>query len=105
MFATRLGVPGSIDLSRTPIDSRVSPRMMFALREQLEEEGLGSSLQAQKLDRTFLSCRQFFLEEMRPLFLQMDKSNVARTTNPRFWWWNLDNEKMIEEISLRLGSR
>ena len=79
-----------------------SPRMMFALRERLEEEGLGSSPQAKNLDQAFIANRDVILEEIGPLFQQIDKSKVSRTCDPRFWWWNLDDERVVAEISRRL---
>ncbi len=90
----------TLDLNYT-----VSPRMMFALREKLEEEGLGNSPQAETLERAFITNRRYILEEMGPLFRQMDKSRVSRTANPNFWWWKLDDEKVVAAVSRQFQVR
>ncbi|MBI3037599.1 hypothetical protein HYY75_00925 [bacterium] len=80
-----------------------SPRMMFALRERLEEEGLGESRQARLLDHSFLKNRDYIIESLAPLFHHMDKNRIPRSLDPRFWWWHLDDERVYESISERFN--
>lgn len=88
---------------RDHLDYTVSPRLIFALRERLEEEGLGDSAQAENLDRAILMNREYIMEEMKQLFLQMDRTQISRTTDPRFWWWRIDDERVVAEVSERIG--
>lgn len=97
-FTKTFQVPDPVDP-----DYSISPRMMFALRERLEEEGLGNSPQALNLDRAFIYNRDYILEELGPLFRQIDKSRSLRTENPRYWWWKLDDAKLVADMARRLG--
>jgi hypothetical protein len=85
-----------------PVTGTVSARMIFALRERLEEEGLGKSLQALNLDRAIVQNRDFVLQEMKPLFQHLDKNNIDRSIDHRFWWWRLDDEGVFSEACSRL---
>jgi hypothetical protein len=80
----------------------VGPRMMFALRERLEEEGLGQTPQARNLERAFLTNREYILEELQPLFSQLDKNRISRSPNPRYWWWRIDDEAIVREMTTKL---
>ena len=91
------------DSGEGPVTGTISTRMIFALRERLEEEGLSKSLQAENLDRAIVQNREFVLKEMQPLFRQMDRSNIDRSTDHRFWWWRLDDERVFQEVSARLS--
>mgnify|MGYP001605530566 CR=1 FL=1 len=84
------------------IDYLSGPRMYFALREKLEQDGLGRSRQARSLEMSFLSNRKYLLSELGPLFVALDKKGIPRTSNPHFWWWYLDSERVVTIDKRRL---
>ena len=85
-----------------PVDFLAGPRMFFALREKLQEDGLGYSQQAKSLEYSFLRNRDYMLRELAPLFRALDSAGMPRTHNPDYWWWFLDDDKVVERASRRL---
>lgn len=86
-----------------PVDFLAGPRMFFALREKLQEDGLGYSQQARSLEMSFLRNREYMLEELSPLFRALDQAGIPRTYNPEYWWWYLDDDQVVERATRRLS--
>ena len=85
------------------IDFLAGPRMFFALREKLQEDGLGYSPQARSLEQSFLRNREYMLQELGPLFRALDQAGVPRTRNQEYWWWYLDDDQVVERAARRLS--
>lgn len=76
---------------------------MLAIRDQLEDEGLGGSPAAVTLDRALLLHREVIIDELGPYFADLDRAGQPRTIDMERWWWYLDRPAVVHRASVRMG--